>query len=476
MPFDLFYGVTVLMILLTSALWLGFYSPVRRIKKSLKRSREILLKEWKIQGNYTFFLSEGYKIFTNRILKTQWEMYIASCNMHEGHYEYADINEYFSPKSMLEETTNTVLASFVPTIILSVGTILIAAAAMYYKFMDQLTDQMLMEAVALLIAIVFLSICMAINYKQLTYKAKEQLMLFVKWISVNHKSIPNLSEQLSDIRKSMHSYQYEQLKFYAKLSEHITKSTKTAIKPYLDNTKKVIEKFVAAATERQVVSMQNLAEYFAKETTQLYLDQIQKISETTANMSKIQAQAAETLESVSTIYTESKDCILQVRDTTNDALTRYDAYLNNIEEMQTAVTATVKEMQDLVEYIRINSRNQNFTIENITRFQQELLNTSDKSTTAMQTFFTDFKDQYSSTIVALHAAASDMLKAGEILKGSYTGLAEDVNTEVMQVFKTFEENLATISVHLSRSTQDLQEAIDELPEILRQIKREDSES
>jgi archaellum component FlaC len=217
--------------------------------------------------------------------------------------------------------------------------------------------------------------------------------------------------------------------------------------------------------------MQHLAEYFASTTTQLYLDQIEKISRTTESMAEIQSRTAETLGSVTTIYTESKDCIRQVGDISTKVLDRYDDYLSNVHAMNEKLSESVVQLEGLVEYIRNNSRNQNFTIDNLSKFQEDLLSVSNQSMNSMQTFFNDFNDQYSSSIISLHAASSDMLKAGELLKESYAGLAEGVNLEVEQVFHTFEEDLATISVHLSQSIHDLQEAIDELPEILRRISK-----
>ncbi|MHB1454465.1 MAG: hypothetical protein ACYCYM_11000 [Saccharofermentanales bacterium] len=469
MPFDLFYVVAALMALLILVLWFVFYVPVRRMTVSLRQSRQNLLKEWKIQGNYTFFLSEGYKIFANRTLMSQWKMYLASVSKNQGRYEYSNIYEYFSPDRMLEDTTNTAMARSIPGVLFLLGTILTAAVIAVYEFTGQLTTDLVMEAVALMLAVSLLSLTMSVYYRQITYMAREQLKLFSQWISQSHSTIPSLSEEIADIRMSMQTYQHEQLKFYAKLSDHIAQTTKKAVRPYMESTKDLIEKFVLAATKRQVESMKHLAEYFANDTTQLYLEQIQKIHGTTAEMAEIQSKTAETLQSVTTIYTESKDLIRQVGDTTNNALARYDNYMIHIEEMQGAVTATVNELKDLVEYIRINSKNQNFTIENLSQFQKDLIDTSDRSTAAMQSFFADFKDQYSSSIIALRAASQDMLKSGEFLQGSYTGLAEDINQDVTKVFRTFEENLATISVHLSRSIIDLQEAIDELPEIFRRI-------
>ncbi|MHB8962684.1 MAG: hypothetical protein ACYC5K_05975 [Saccharofermentanales bacterium] len=469
MPFDLFYIVAALMTLLILVLWLALYMPVQKMMTALRRSRESLLKEWKIQGNYTFFLSEGYKMFSNKSLMAQWELYRASINRNKGQYEYTNICEYFSPDDMLEETTNTTVARFAPVVVFLLGFILTAVATTVYGFNNLLTEDILLEAAILVLASALAALTMAIYYKQITYKTREQLRLFSRWISQGHNAIPSLSEEIADIRRSMQTYQQEQLKFYAKLSDHIAQTTKKAVRPYMESTKDVIEKFVQAATKRQVESMKHLAEYFANDTTRLYLEQIQKIHGTTVDMAEIQSRTAATLESVTTIYTESKDLIRQVGDTTNNALARYDNYMIHIEEMQGAVTATVKELRELVEYIRANAKNQNFTIEHISQFQKELIDTSARSTEAMQSFFADFKDQYSSSIIALRAASQDMMKAGEFLKGAYTGLADDVNSDVTQVFKTFEENLATISMHLSRSITDLQEAIDELPEILKRI-------
>lgn len=475
MPFNLFLAVAAFMILWILILWLAFFLPVRRIQFAIKKSYNSLVKEWTIQRNYTFFLTDGYKLFSNKILKTRWELYMASVQRNKGRFEFANITEYFSPENMLKETTNTALASYIPAVAFFSGSILTAAAATLYLYEGLLTTKTISEAVLLVLGLAIASLFLSIYYKHITYKVQEELTIFTTWITQNHQSVPSITEELSDLRRTIGSYQYEQLKFYAKLSDHIARTTKTAIKPYLEDIQKTIGLFVDAAIEKQVESMQNLAEYFAKDTTMLYLDQIRKISETTESMADIQAKTAETLQSVTTIYTESKECIQMVGDTTGTVLSKYDTYMAQVEEMQVAVTATVKEMQELVEYIRTNSKNQNFTIENISRFQQEFLDTSAKSAASMQTFFDDFKDQYSSSLIALRAAAVEMAHSGETVRDSYTGLTEQVNQDVLQIFQTFEENLATISVHLSRSIRDLQEAIDELPDVLKQINRVEAE-
>lgn len=469
MYFDLFYAAALIVALLAAILLIAFYIPISGMKNALQNACRHLEREWKIQGNQTFFLADGYKLFSNKKLNLLWNRYLASVNEFKGSYQYADIFLYFSPEKTIEETNNTALAAFAPVILAVSGILLTAAAFLYYTFFSVLTADMRIEAAALVLIILLAALAMSIYYKSLVYRTRIRLNAFSRWIASTHQSMPALSEQLADIRFSMHSYNREQLKFYANLNDHIADNTVKAIEPFLEETKKVIGDFISATTERQIESMQRLAEYFAGTTTQLYLEQIEKISATTESMSEIQSKTAETLQSVTTIYTESKDCIQQVGEASGKVLERYDDHLVQVRAMNDALSESVVQMADLVEYIRNNSRNQNFTIENLTKFQDDLLNVSNKSMNAMKTFFDDFTDQYSSSIISLRAASNDMLAAGELLKGSYTGLAEGVNQEVEQVFHTFEEDLATISVHLSQSIHDLQEAIDELPEVLRRI-------
>ena len=471
MTFDLFYAAALLTAILAAILAAVFFLPVSGMKNALKSACRHLESEWKIQGNSTFFLMDGYKLFSNRKLNALWNGYLTSIGNHKGNYRYANIVEYFSPDKTLEETSNTVLASFVPVVLSVAGLLFTSAAYLYYAFFDKVTALMQIEAAVLVLLILLVSLSLAVYYKSIAYNTRLQLQAFARWISSVHETIPSLSEQLADVRYSLHTYSKEQLTFYASLNDHIADNTIKAIEPFLEETRKVIGDFIAATTERQVESMQNLAEYFAGTTTQLYLDQIEKISRTTESMAEIQSRTAETLGSVTTIYTESKDCIQQVGDTSAKVLDRYEDYLSNVRAMNETLSNSVSQLEGLVEYIKNNFRNQNFTIDNLAKFQEELLSVSNQSMNSMQTFFNDFNDQYSSSIISLRAASGDMLKAGELLKVSYAGLAEGVNLEVEQVFHTFEEDLATISVHLSQSIHDLQEAIDELPEILRRINK-----
>ncbi len=469
MNLDLFQiaalAAATLMIVLLAAL----YGPISGMRQSLRTACRHLDREWKIQENPTFFLQDGFQLFSHKKLNLLWNRYLASIGNHKGDYRYADIHTYFSPTQAMEETVNTSLASFAPVLFALSGLLFTVAAYLYYTLFSAMTSLLWIEASVLLLGILLVALCMTVYYKSLVFSTRAQFHAFTQWITSTHQTLPGIAEQLADVRQTMHTYSQEQLKFYVRLNDHIAENIVKAVTPFLESTTKVMDDFISAATDRQIESMRLLAEYFAENTTRLYLDQIQKISDTTASMSEIQSKTAETLQTVTTIYTESKDCIRQVGDTSSQALERFNEYLVPVRSMNESLTESVRQLEDLVEYIRNNSRNQSFSIENLTKYQEDLLGVSNKSIHSMQTFFDDFKDQYSSSIISLRAASNDMLSSGELLKGSYAGLVEGVNKEIGQVFHTFEEDLAEISLHISRSIHDLQEAIDEIPEILRRI-------
>lgn len=468
MPFNLFHGAAALIAVLIFLLWIAYFVPVHKIGSAVKRSRARLESEERDRKESLFFLEEGYPMFSHRNLNDQWEAYRSSAAGYQGKYEYTDIGAYFSPDTTLGEITCAGLASLAPLMVFLTGALMTALASAYYTFNGKMTSDLIMEAILLLALTAFLALCMAAYYRYVSYRAQEQLRLFCRWITQRTGAADSLRGEIAGIRYSMQSYGREQKKFYVNLSEHIAITTRKSVKPYLDDTRNLIESFVKAATGRQVESMQSLADHFVANTTKLYLEQAERIAEMTAEMVGVQAKTAETLESINGIYTESQACIRDVGDTTHTALARYDGYMTQIAAMQESVTSTVQQLQEMVDFITTNTKNQNFTIENLTSFQQDLLTSSAQSTGAMKEFMSDFKDQFSSSIIALRAASADMLKSGESLRDSYAGLSESVSADVDQTFRTFEENLATISVHLGRSIRDLQEAIDELPEILRQ--------
>lgn len=467
MPFNIFYGLLILFTFLAFLFWLMFYNPVRRTRNALKSAVKSLKIESDFQKNSTFFMQSGYQMFKNKKLMKIWNDYLKSFFVEKDVAKYSNIKEYFSSERVIEEVANTSLATFVPTILIVFGIVFDAAFILFHQYKRLLTTDILFQAAIFSLYVILISLLMAIYNKSIRYNVQKQLNAFSNWISLQNNEITTINEQLGDLRFTMHTYQDEQLKFYAKLTDQITESTQKVLEPYLNDIKTIIENFVTAATERHIESMEKLAEYFVTNTTQLYTEQIEKLSETTSTMAQIQNQTAETLKSVTTIYTESKDCIQLISDTSSNTLVRYDTYLEKVESMNVALISSVRQLEDLVDYIRTNSRNQNFTIENITKFQQDLLDVSDRSVNSMKAFFDDFNDQYSSSIVALRAASNDIMRASELLKGSYTQMADNITVDVNKVFITFEENLATISVHLSQSIQDLQEAIDELPGILK---------
>lgn len=469
MQIYLVYAAAVLILVITVLLWSFFYAPISKIKNEVRRARSGLEKEWKIQGNYDFFLANGYKMFGHKLLNRKWALYLDDIADHKGKYKYSNIYEYLSPDKSLDEFINLNLTSIISYSIMIFGVVITGAVVAYIDLVGLLTAEMITIAVFTILGTALLSIVSTMYYRSLCFRARSQIRLFSQFIARGHNSMVTPYDVLTDIRMSLHDFRDDQTRFYAELSSHIAKTTKLAVRPYLENTKDVIERFVSAATTRHIESMKHLAEYFAKSTTEIYVDQIAKIAVTTAEMASIQERTAVTLETVNDIYGNAMDSIRLIGETTNNALTRNESYMSRVEEMQTSVNETVKELQDLVEYIRTNTKNKNFTIENISEFQKDLIDTSARSRESMQKFFDDFNDYYSSSLIALRSAAGDMLKSGEFLRNSYTDLTGSVNTEVTEVFRTFEENLGTISLHLSNSIHGLQDAIDDLPDILKQI-------
>ncbi|MHB1483952.1 MAG: hypothetical protein ACYCYI_04755 [Saccharofermentanales bacterium] len=472
MPMTFFSVLIVIYILISLIFWMVYYNPIRIIKNSLMSTTVALKKELSINGNPAFFMQSGFQMFRSGKLTVVWNEYLSSFYVRKSMFQYSNINEFFSEENIIGRMVNTGISSSLPMVLFIIGAIMGAMYSLYYGYRTLLSEQIILRTAALVLFAGLVSLTMFVYNKNLMYQTRRHIREFAKWISIQNNEIPSLNEQLGDLRHTMHSYQQEQMKFFARLPDHISETTQKALQPFLEDTKSAIENFISASTDRQIEAMEHLAEYFVANTTTLYSEQIEKLTANTEEISQIQIQTAETLKSVSTIYTESKECIQVIADASSNTLLRYDSYLEKVDSMNTALVSSVKQLDDLVEFVRINSQNQNFTIENLSKFQQDLIDVSARSTNAMQSFFADFNDQFTSSIIALHAASTDMIKSGELLKGSYSEMAENINVDVNKVFAAFEENLATISVHLSETIIDLQDAIDELPEILRRIKVE----
>lgn len=461
-------GICTFFILLSFLVWLLCYNPMRKIKNSLKNTIKNLNKELRANEDFDFMQS-GYRMFKDKKLAKIWDEYNASESVKKRRFQYSNIKEYFSEENIIGRLVNTSFTSSIPMVIFVIGIILGAVYTLIYAYQKLLTEDIVFRAAVLIFFAGISSLFFFIYNKILIFQTRKHILEFSRWISIRNNEYPSINEQLGDLRHTMHSYQQEQLKFYSQLSDHIAVTMQKAIKPFLDDTKIIIEDFVSAASDKQIESMEHLAEYFVANTTKLYSEQIERLTETTSAISSIQTQTAESLKSVTTIYTESKDCIKLISDTSSNTLVRYDTYLEKVDSMNSALVSSARHLDDLVEFIRINSQNQSFTIENLSKFQQDLIDVSERSTNAMKLFFDDFNDHFTSSVIALHSASNDIMNASELLKGSYNEMAENVNVDVNKVFSVFEENLATISVHLSETIHDLQDAIDELPEILRRI-------
>jgi Skp family chaperone for outer membrane proteins len=148
----------------------------------------------------------------------------------------------------------------------------------------------------------------------------------------------------------------------------------------------------------------------------------------------------------------------------------FGAYLQKLGNMSDALTENLSSFTKTNEFMRANSEVQMETIKILSEYEKELSQVSNLYTSTMQTVISEIKDQYSSTMNFPSGCTVDMLKFGQNhLRSAYGEFASSTVADIEQIFKHFDENLTSISAHLATSIADLQDAVDELPVILKAI-------
>ena len=587
--FVLLFGV-VLTIYLTS--------PLRKIRNSITAARDKVIKDFKNKEHNEIITIKRYHLFDDNKIQRNWEKYFKTVSSGDGNHRYTDISDYFNHEKIIAGRINTALSSIIPVIFFFVS----IAFTVMFAFLTKQESKSVNDTIILFICgIIFLSIFMIVLHKISLYRTREVLNEFNFTISEIFDTPCGTGEQLSDIRIILGRYHSDQIKLYSKLNKEISMTVVQKLEPFLDAMEKMVKDYLGAISVDQQKAMEHLADYFMKNTSELYDGQIEKITDATFKMTQIQEKTSGSLENISEFFNKSTVAIDKVINNSNEMTGSYEKYLGQMKEMSFGIDSNIKLMAQMLEYIDENARNKdftiekltsfqqdlidnsrnsadtmkeffddfketytshlmtmksvsdslagsgvmlessynnfnstlgdisgffenlnnriedvrnnsnemsliykenleqlqsvnslveeniksssnlteyinnslksnNFTVEKLTEFQKELIDVSEKSSNAMNEFFADFKDHYSSYIIAMKAASADMQKSGEIVKESYSGFATNLDREVSEVFGKFEENLTEISIRFAKSIKDLQEAIDELPEIIKGIK------
>jgi ABC-type transporter Mla subunit MlaD len=196
---------------------------------------------------------------------------------------------------------------------------------------------------------------------------------------------------------------------------------------------------------------------------------VKKLENIISQMAEIQKETCSSFENMHGISEASAENLLTLQNSTQAIFQNFEVYLDKLGNMSDALTSNMSSVAAINEYMKENAQAQTDTIKTLSEYEKELTQVSGLYTSTMQTVIADIKDQFASTMISLKAVTSDMTKSGEYLRSAYQEFSSSTVMNVEQIFKQFDENLTAISSHLAENISDLQDAVDELPAILKSI-------
>lgn len=572
--------------------------PLRRLKNYFLQAGNKVRKDFEGMNHHDIITVKEYKLFSDNKIQKTWDNYFKVVSSGDGNHRFADIGNLFDPEIYISKKVNISLFSVIPVLFFFLS----SALTVVFDLLFSGNVQTRSETVVLVIFLnLLLSALMAAIFHISRFKTVEAIDSFNLKVSEIFQTPYGTGEQISDIRMILGRYHSDQLKLYSKLNKEISLTVVQKLEPFLETMEKMVRDYLSAISTDQQKAMEHLADYFMKNTSELYDGQIEKITRATTQMTLIQEKTSGSLDNISGFFNASVAAIDKVMNSSKEMTDSYEKYLIQMKDMSMGIDANIKLMAQMLEYIDENAKNKDFTIEKLTSFQEDLIKTSqdskdqmkaffdefkntytnhlltmqvlterldksgsiieksyndfngslgeisgffeslksgmddvrnntnelsavykenldklesvnnligeniksssdlteyinnslksnnftveklaqfqkelidisDKTNSAMNEFFTDFKDHYSSYIIAMKAASADMQKSGELLSESYSGFTSNLNSEVSEVFAGFEDNLSKVSIKFAKSITDLQEAIDELPDIIKGIK------
>ncbi len=272
---------------------------------------------------------------------------------------------------------------------------------------------------------------------------------------------------LAAISAQLQKQSEEQRAFYDEFTDRASERLEKSVVPVLEQIGREVAEFVEAASGRQAESMDNLAGRFSDALTGAFARQMDDMSESARRMSEIQRGTAETFEMMRQVMDQSVDQTTRLNQSTGALFARLDGTLERLAALSDEAARSASVLNEVAGLIAAHSGRQSDTIEHLVAGQRQLTEISKLYVDNMNSVVADLRDQYTSTMIGLRAASADMVRSGDHLREAYEGFSVATLQNITEVFRQFDENLTSISAHLARSITELQQAVDELPLILR---------
>jgi len=468
MNIDNFLALTLILIFLWVAFWAFACIPIININKSLSKVIKGIEKDKKEGKRRENLTDSKIKLFSEKKLQDAWNSYCKRVEDLNGDSKVVDLNYYLSPENFIGKNTNRDISNVLPVMFFTISFILAISFTIIYQIN---IEAAIKELLLVISGSLFACIIILISHKIIIRKSGIKLMKFVELISYETGSHLLESEQLASLKLMLEKYNNNQQILFSKLDESVTDTIIKRIDPFHSSIQKLIEDYLSAISSDQQSAMENLAELFVKNTSLLYNEQLNKFSDVTMKMAVIQEKTSYSFENISEFFEKSRDAISMNIKNSAEMTDSYQKYIAQMKDMSMGIDAGINLMGKMLLYIDENNKNKDFTIEKLSEYQNEFIRVSEQSAKQINEFFSDFKDHYSSYILAMKSVSADMIKSGEFVRQSYSDATSELNSEISNVYLKFEENISDISMRLAKSISDLQEAVDELPIILKNAKQ-----
>ena len=377
-----------------------------------------------------------------------------------------NVETYFNYDRIFENNVRLQIADVFPVLLSVLGTLASALLLFIHTGNEGLDTQYLYTAIeGVLLGLIFMLFQRSVSAT--TQKAISKLVANVDAYT-NH-GMTGSDVLLSEISLSLMEQNSLQLENYERMSQKTSERFAESVIPVLQKIEGQVETFISAATERQAESMENLAGLFVEKMNAAYNIQFEKLGNIVSNMVHIQEASAESFESMRGIAEASAGNLSDMQKSIEAVFVDFGSYLDRLGGMGDALTENLGSITKINDYMRENAQAQTETIKTLSDYEKELTLVSGQYTSTMNTVISDIRDQYSSTMVSLRSITGDMLQSGEQLRSAYGSFSSSTVTDVETIFKHFDENLTSIYAHLAKNIGDLQDAVDELPAILKTI-------
>ena len=216
-----------------------------------------------------------------------------------------------------------------------------------------------------------------------------------------------------------------------------------------------IEKFAAAASERQVEGVGAIVDKFMQEMNQSLGDGFLALGKSIRDTCELQKQNRDYMQETLTGVRKMTSEIRQIHELSGKTIEKMAGYIEKVEKLQTAVTDNFQHVQGRIEGVALTIEKQNQYISTLVEYEKQLSEASEK----MCSSFCEKMDQLQKLEDEIAGCAQEHMMA--VIKS-----AQDSNAAVAETARKQIENILQVSENINT---DLRGAAGELGEAFKQL-------